>query len=433
MVTYMKRSPETQLILDALSQPIPAISFYATEAMSQRRGDRHLFVAEARGLNFVGYSEVNDGCEVSTHAEVPGELLYSFRSQDHPLECSYKNGLYQIQWKGRPLEVLHLSWPEGTYSDTERVWVLAESEEVARDFYRTVYAWTMEIRGEVLVFHGGCWGKDQELFADISNFDRENLILESKLKDAIWDDFAQFFSARELYKQHGIPWKRGVLFTGPPGNGKSHTVKALVNELRIPCLYVKSLKSQYGTEHSSIRSVFKRARDTTPCLLVFEDLDSHIQDANRSFFLNELDGFAANEGILTLATSNYPERLDPAILERPSRFDRKYNFGLPALSERQAYLAWWSNRLEAELRLEPKHIQELAAATDGFSFAYLRELVLSSIMSWITKQRPMLDVMQSQLATLSEQMKSGFEAQPVDRSASPESRTLLEEALERFS
>src|SRR4029077_18785777 len=110
-------------------------------------------------------------------------------------------------------------------------------------------------------------------------------------------------------------------------------------------------KAQYSTDHAQIRSVFERARKTTPCLLVLEDLDSLINDLNRSFFLNELDGFAANTGILVLATTNHPERLDPALLNRPSRFDRKYLFALPAHTERHAYICAWNAALEPALQI----------------------------------------------------------------------------------
>jgi SpoVK/Ycf46/Vps4 family AAA+-type ATPase len=68
-----------------------------------------------------------------------------------------------------------------------------------------------------------------------------------------------------------------------------------------------------------------------------EDIDSMVTDKIRSLFLNELDGFATNVGVVVLATTNHPERLDPAILDRPSRFDRKYYFELPAEAERRAY------------------------------------------------------------------------------------------------
>ena len=73
---------------------------------------------------------------------------------------------------------------------------------------------------------------------------------------------------------------------------------------------------------------------------------------NRAFFLNELDGFAANTGVVVIATTNHPEKLDPAILERPSRFDRKYTFTLPAPEERTAYIAHWNTTVEPALRLD---------------------------------------------------------------------------------
>ncbi len=144
-----------------------------------------------------------------------------------------------------------------------------------------------------------------------------------------------------------------------------------------------------------MRAPFKRARVTTPCILVLDDLDSMINDGNRSFFLNELDGFASSHGILAIATTNHPERLDPAILERPSRFDRKYTFGLPEEAERLTYLKLWNSRLEKELRLPGQAQERVAQATEGFSYAYLKELVLSSMMTWMRQpgQRKMEEVM----------------------------------------
>src|SRR5204862_5770705 len=132
----------------------------------------------------------------------------------------------------------------------------------------------------------------------------DNLILRDSLKEDLQNDFTRFFASREVYEQYGIPWKRGALFIGPPGNGKTHTVKALINQLQQPCLYVKGFKASYGTEQECIRRVFERARRTTPCLVVMEDIDSMIDDKNRSFFLNELDGFSANTGVVVLGTTN---------------------------------------------------------------------------------------------------------------------------------
>jgi SpoVK/Ycf46/Vps4 family AAA+-type ATPase len=259
-----------------------------------------------------------------------------------------------------------------------------------------------------LVFEEGYWAKNQELFQAIKGATFNNLVLRGTLKQDIQDDLANFFASRHTYEAYGVPWKRGILLIGSPGNGKTHTVKALINKMQKPCLYVKSFKSQCDTENENIRKAFKQARQSAPCILVLEDLDSLINDQNRSFFLNELDGFAANAGIVTLATTNYPERLDSAIMERPSRFDRKYHFELPALTERVGYVTVWNNTLKDAMRLSDTAMTQIAELTDGFSFAYLKELTVSSMMRWMGAMEPgtMEKIMIEQVAGLREQMVS---------------------------
>ncbi len=197
-----------------------------------------------------------------------------------------------------------------------------------------------------------------------------------------------------------MPWKRGLLFAGPPGNDKTHTVKALANALGQPILYVRSFRHA-GPDENSIQAVFERARAAAPCVLVLEDLDALVTRENRSFFLNEMDGFAVNGGILTLATTNYPQRLDPAIVKRPSRFDRTYRFDLSGVEERAEYIRLWNEAAQLEMRLGA-----VAAGTDGFSFAYLNELFLSAGLCWSIQHSPgaMKPVMCSQVELPRQQM-----------------------------
>jgi ATP-dependent 26S proteasome regulatory subunit len=132
-----------------------------------------------------------------------------------------------------------------------------------------------------------------------------------------------------------------------------------------------------------------------------------------------LDGFAANVGIVALATSNHPERLDPAILDRPSRFDRKYPFDLPEQAERLAYIVMWNATLKPALRISDEAAGKISELTEGFSFAYLKELFLSSMMRWIAKpqQNTMEQVMSGQVDVLRDQMVSTSmvaDAEPFD-------------------
>jgi DNA replication protein DnaC len=300
----------------------------------------------------------------------------------HRVENSWLN----VLWHGQLLDVVLITWAEGCYRSRHH-WIVADDKKLAEAFFSEVCEWSSEVHGELLVFQDGEWEKNKELYDAIKTATFDNLILRDALKQEIQNDFGQFFLSREVYERYRIPWKRGVLFIGPPGNGKTHTLKALINQLAHPCLYVKGFKSEYATEQENMRVVFERARMTTPCLLVFEDLDSMIDDKNRSFFLNELDGFETNTGVVVLATTNYPEKLDPAILDRPSRFDRKYYFHLPAETERLGYIAAWNKELQSELRLSELAARKVAQQTEGFSFAHLKELFLSSMMQWMATHK----------------------------------------------
>lgn len=318
-----------------------------------------------------------------------------------------KNAWLEVEWQGATLDILIMNWGDGP-SRTFHYWILADTRDIADSFFASVCKWNMEIRGEVLVFDGNGWYKDEHLFQDIKGATFENLILKGGLKQDIRDDLAQFFASRDTYEEYGIPWKRGILFVGPPGNGKTHAVKAIINSMEQPCLYVKSFKAPHGADQFNIHQVFDRARRTAPCILVLEDLDSQLTPQNRSFFLNELDGFAANIGIVALATTNHPERLDPSILDRPSRFDRKYPFDLPEQPERHAYIVMWNASLKPTLRLSEEVVVKISELTEGFSFAYLKELFLSSMMRWIAKpqQETMEQVMIGQVSVLRDQMVS---------------------------
>ena len=396
------------LIADALVQPLDLKAYSLGRRLTALFPDRTVVQGTEYSFDLDGF--VADGhCTAILRPEMFQHLAISFAGLGEGLHETAQNAWYEVHWQGKTLQVVLVTWAEGG-CNSSNYWLVAETESVAKEFYLCVCEWA----AEVLVFDNGMWYKAENLFKAIKNTTFANLVLPSRLKQEIQEDFAQFFASRAVYERYRLPWKRGVLLMGPPGNGKTHTVKALINWLKVPCLYVKSFKARHSTDQISIRAVFERARHTTPCILVMEDLDSLIDDRNRSFFLNELDGFAANTGILVLATTNHPERLDPALINRPSRFDRKYHFELPEEAERYAYLEAWNQAMERELQTTPAAITTTAAATEGFSFAYLKELCLSAMMRWISRpeRSNMETVLAEQSALLREQMSAMHEALP---------------------
>ena len=395
-----------ELISEALSLSSDSISYFVSRELARLYSDKTIIEAAFPCFDLVDYAKA-ELCSVVGATTVFNQSRVDWTPSGKEFVEEPENGWYNVLWHGRLLDVLFLTWTMEGYRERHH-WIIAEDRKLGEDFLRAVCNWSNEVRGEILVFDGGYWYKDQQLFDAIKSASFDNLILAADLKREVQDDFANFFGSREMYERYKIPWKRGVLLIGPPGNGKTHTVKALINRSERPCLYVKSFKACWGTDHDRIRTVFTRARKTIPSIVVLEDLDSLIDDENRAFFLNELDGFATNTGVVVLATTNHPEKLDQSILDRPSRFDRKYYFNLPELAERLGYLSLWNQSLDPELRLSVRSLPKIGKASEGFSFAYLKELFLSSMMQWISEGRcgGMDAVVLNRIAVLRKEMKS---------------------------
>ncbi|NJM71316.1 MAG: ATP-binding protein [Scytonema sp. RU_4_4] len=370
-----------QLILEALNLPTNAITYHVSQELVAFFPKKVLLEGSDSAFDVEKYAQANL-CTIEYDTSIYNQIIYSWDGMENKIDNYTENASFKATWKGHQLDIILISFQEG-YCKTKYYWILADSKDIAEKFFAAVCEWNSEVRSEILVFEDGYWSKNEELFESIQNATFDNLILPSTLKQEIQDDLTNFFALRETYEAYGLPWKRGILFIGSPGNGKTHAVKALINKIQQPCLYVKSFKSEYSNPHHNIREVFQRARQSAPCILVLEDLDSLVEEENRSFFLNELDGFAANLGIVILATTNHPDRIDPAILNRPSRFDRKYYFELPALSERLAYINLWNNKFKPTMRLSEATISQIAQMTNGFSFAYLKELFVSSMILWM--------------------------------------------------
>jgi hypothetical protein len=399
----MMQTP-TKLFSDLLYLPDQALVYEMSRLVAQIYPDKFLLETEDYEFELDEYAIVGK-CSLRLLDDLHPQFQTEWISLEKGGKSGPRNGMYEVRWRGVVMKVLHVTYGG---ADTERYYILADHAKDARAFFAAVCAWGTEVHGEILVYRGGYWRKDKDLHAQIQSASLDALVLPGTLKADLVADFEGFFAAREQYVRYGVAWKRGILLLGPPGNGKTHAVKALVNRLGRPCLYVRSFKSERGTIHTNIGHVFKKARDASPCLLVLEDLDTLVDKDNLSFFLNEMDGFAANEGILTVATTNHPEKLDSALLDRPSRFDRKITFALPGLPERHRFLALANERVDGEMRLSETDLDEVALATDGFSFAYLKELCLSATMSWMRSRQPgsMGREMLDQVETLRYQMKT---------------------------
>lgn len=395
---------ESNLLDVELQKRASAIAYGISRGLTQLCPGKAILEAKNETFDVQEYAAAGH-CTVAAKPGVHSQIETQWTGPGQGILHRDGTAWFMVSWRNHAIEVVTTSWRD----PFQRVcwqWIIAENRDIAADFFDAVCEWCHETRGEVLVFSEGEWQKDAELFRAIAATGFDSLVLRGTLREELRCDFEQFLASRQVYERYGVPWKRGALFLGPPGNGKTHCVKALVHALNIPCLYVQSFKGCYSSDNSGIKSVFQRARKSIPCLLVLEDIDALVAPESRAFFLNELDGFAENVGVITVATSNHPERLDPSILERPSRFDRKYYFGPPGEAERLAYLSLWHDRFAPEMRLCCAETREAVNVTEGFSFAYLKELVLSSVTSWMSARTAggMGTIVRAQAAKLRDQM-----------------------------
>jgi transitional endoplasmic reticulum ATPase len=273
------------------------------------------------------------------------------------------------------------SWPE-----VRNNYILTTDTHKAEALIVAAGRWTNELHEEVWVWDGGYWQKSADLYRSVIKASWDAVILDPEMKEAIINDHLSFFNSRDTYEEFKVPWKRGLIYYGPPGNGKTISIKAMMNTLYkqkdpIPTLYVRNFSSWGGPE-AAISQIFNLARRTAPCYLIFEDLDSLVTDQVRSYFLNEIDGLKSNDGIFIVGSTNHLERLDPGIAKRPSRFDRLYFFPDPDFKQRVAYCKFWQAKLKDNKSIEfpDKLCEAIADITHDFSFAYIQEAFVASLL-----------------------------------------------------
>ncbi len=240
---------------------------------------------------------------------------------------------------------------------------LKELFEGLRDFYR------QERRSGKRVMTSS----DEEIKTEPLGWD--DIILPEAMAKDIRLSIDSFLNNGDLFRSRGIPYKRGILFTGAPGNGKTMLCKVIASQSGLPFILHSMNAEPY---HSDIDDAFEQALELSPSIICFEDLDLISNSpAELGYLLNKLDGIEPLEGVLVLATTNKPEDIDPALRNRPSRFDRVYQIPFPDDHGRKQMLRkYFGNGFEEAL------LDEVVELTDGFSMAYLKELfIYTTILS----------------------------------------------------
>ena len=186
--------------------------------------------------------------------------------------------------------------------------------------------------------------------------------------EAVMKEVSTFWQNEQKYRDHHLLYKRGLLLWGPPGGGKTITIKLLMNAL-VKNDGIVVLGSNIGLTVLCLKSI-RRIEPTRNLIVVLEDIDEIINSNGEAQVLSMLDGEHNIDQVLNLASTNYPERLGARIINRPSRFDRRIYVGMPGPDARKVYL-----EKTTKDGLDAQTLQQWVIDTDGMSIAHLRELV----------------------------------------------------------
>jgi len=189
----------------------------------------------------------------------------------------------------------------------------------------------------------------------------------------------------EIYEQVGLAPPRGILLAGPSGTGKTAMARALSGEKQLPLIAIDGpqLYSKWlGESERALREVFKKARRAAPCILFFDTIDAiapkfgadqfgtDVYQRILSQLLREIDNLRDVKGVILLAASNRPERIDPALL-RSGRFDYILQLAKPDAADRAAIMRLCCQRVPLTPDVD---FEEFAARLEGFTGADIESL-----------------------------------------------------------
>ncbi len=199
----------------------------------------------------------------------------------------------------------------------------------------------------------------------------EDIVIGDSVKTLLKEDLHSFWQREQWFRERKFPYRRGYLLHGPPGNGKTSAIRAMMTEHSLNAYTLRFFDPTVDDE--ALDALFEKAARHCPAIVLLEDIDRAFPKGESrckislQHLLNCLDGVATEEGIVIVATANEPANLDPAILRRPGRFYRLVPFLNPDAPLRLEYF----RRMQSGLNDD--QFQTAVDRSGGFSFALLRE------------------------------------------------------------
>ena len=209
---------------------------------------------------------------------------------------------------------------------------------------------------------------------------REDVILPEETLQLIERNVLQFAAQRRRLLELRQSTKKGLLFHGPPGNGKTYTIRYLIGTLKDHTTLLIT-----GAQVAQLNEYMALARLLQPALVVIEDIDLVAKERVTSGMsceepllnqlLNEMDGLSQDAEIIFILTTNRPELLEEALAARPGRVDQAVKFAVPNAAERSRLARLYA----AGVELSPQVVEKVVSVAQGASAAFIKELVRRAI------------------------------------------------------
>jgi ATP-dependent 26S proteasome regulatory subunit len=291
--------------------------------------------------------------------------------------------MWLLRYRGQPVAVrlqtptMQMGRPQGLLD------VLAVEDSLARDLVAEVRELMQELsilRGQVVTFASDPYGQGLGgiAFLERPTLTRDDVVLPNGLLDRVSEHVLGIAQHRRVLATYGQHLKRGILLFGPPGTGKTHTMRYLLSHSPETTVVLLS-----GGSLQFIHDAAKIARAHQPAIVVLEDCDLVAEDRSFGPFpkpllfevLDALDGIDADADVAFLLTTNRVENLERALSQRPGRVDLAAEIPLPDQDGRRALVRLYAGRLFSD-----EAVDEAAERSEGTTASFAKELVRRAVL-----------------------------------------------------